>query len=74
MFSTELAYSNLRHTAAHQLALDTFSSAWGVRAQVFSTELAGFRREGCRLLRRVLPATEEEARRIWAFCPVAEGA
>ncbi|KAK9841013.1 hypothetical protein WJX81_005413 [Elliptochloris bilobata] len=38
---------------------------------VFSTELAGFRRQGCRLLRRVLPATEEEARRIWAFCPVA---
>ena len=43
-------------------------------AQVYSTELAGFRRPGCRLLRRVLPSTEEEARRIWAFCPVAEGA
>jgi hypothetical protein len=43
-------------------------------AQVFSTELAGFRRPGCRLLRRVLPATEEEARRIWAFCPVADSA
>ncbi len=45
-----------------------------LHAQVFSTELAGFRRPGCRLLRRVLPSTEEEARRIWAFCPVAEGA